>query len=152
MHRRTPRREEAEATVKHSLYNLLSLIPTSVHQPNHDDAMVQIGMSEDEFVDPLSRPEVQILACALWLEKHEKPLDYNEVVSLTARFSSRPMNVATLYKTIERLIGREMLRADASEENDGRMRRYKITQHGKAAFRMAVLNAGLLRTHGRSAA
>lgn len=152
LNRKPPDREEAAAAVVHSLFNLLSLIPPSVHQPNHDDAMAEIGMSEDNFVDPLSRPEVQILACALWLEKHNKMLDYNEVVSLTARFSSRPMNVATIYKTIERLIARNMLRADLGDLNDGRMRRYKITPHGKAAFRMAVLNASLLRANARSAA
>lgn len=133
-----------EAQVARSMEAMLSLLLPSIHTNKHDEAMIELGASATTFVEPLSRHEVQTLACGLYLENAGVPMTYHDVLRLTDRFSGKPMNIAMVYKTIERLIERGMLIQHEDLAGDDRSRQYSIHGNGREAFRLAVLNSKLL--------
>jgi DNA-binding PadR family transcriptional regulator len=79
------------------------------------------------------------------MEKQGWPLSYNDVLRLTDRFSGKAMNITMVYKTIERLMERNMLAPSEQVDSGGkRSRTYTIHGSGREAFRLAVLNSRLL--------
>lgn len=132
-----------EDAVKHSMTSVLTLLGDVV--ASDDEAMIAIGASADHFVEPLGKHEVQLLACALYMEKQDQPLVYQDVLRLTDRFSGRAMNITMIYRTVERLIERGMLvQGEAVDGSGDRSRTYRIHGQGREAFRLAVINSQLL--------
>ena len=139
-----------EIEVEHSMMKVLDLLSP---ETNHEAAMIALGASSATFVEPLSKHEVQVLACALYMEKRTKPLVYYDVLELTDFFSGKAMNLAMVYRTIDRLKERGMLIEDDNVYDDGdRSRRFKIHGNGREAFRMAILNSKVLANTKRHAA
>lgn len=134
-----------EAQVESSFNAILKLLSPSTEECAHDQAMIELGASSEMFVEPLGKHEVQVLACALYMEERESALQYHDVLSLTDRFAGKAMNITMVYKTIERLIARGMLtQVDSEDASGNRSRSYRIHGYGREAFRLAVLNSKLL--------
>ncbi len=135
-------RRALEMNVERSMKAMLNLLSPAIESGEHDDAMIQLGASAALFVEPLSKHEVQALACALYMENERQALSYHDVLRLTDRFSGKAMNITMVYKTIERLLDRGFLTQVEGEAD--RSRRYQIHGQGREAFRMAVLNSRIL--------
>ncbi len=111
-----------------------------------DEAMAELGMSEEEFVEPLTRFEFQIASVAVYVRrKGAAGFDYGDVIRLTARFSQKPINGATIYKTMVKLEERGILKAlPAGEGTDATRHFYALTELGMAAFHATLANAKVL--------
>lgn len=140
----TETRHALEVNVERSMNAMLNLLTPAIHSDEHDIAMIQLGASAAVFVEPLTKHEVQTLACALYMENESQTLSYYDVLRLTEKFSGKAMNITMVYKTIERLIDRGFL-VQIDDETE-RSRRYQIHGQGREAFRMAVLNSQFLAT------
>ncbi|MGO8081545.1 hypothetical protein [Rhizobium leguminosarum] len=141
----TEERHELEETVASSLRAMLSLLSPAITTDLHDEAMIKLGASADMFVEPLGKHEVQVLACALYMERQESPLGYSDILKLTDRFSGKAMNITMVYKSIERLIDRGFLcQSEVVDKGGNRSRTYTIHGTGREAFRLAVMNSQLL--------
>ena len=139
------------ARVKASLKDVLDLLNTD--EPKNEDSMIALGLSDDHFVEPLSRHEVSVLASALWTSlKQKRGLVYRDVLSLTRKYNGKAMNLTMIYKTIEKLIARGMLFEVEYQLEGERSKAYSITEFGRQAFKMAILNAELLKKYPSTAA
>lgn len=143
---------EAYAAVRSSLEKVLCLLDRAADQS--EDAMIALGLSENCFTEPLNRHEVMVLASLLWVHKTQgRGGIYNDVLSLTRRINGKAMNLTMVYRTMERLLERNMLKEiNALEEIHGRSRTYRVNLHGRQAFRMAILNAESLKQNPSSVA
>ncbi len=138
-------RERLERAVASSMDALLGLLSSSVGSNTDDEAMIELGATSDMFIEPLTKHEVQVLACALYMDKQMLPLAYGDILRLTDRFSGKAMNITMVYKTIERLVDRGLLALDESRDGgSNKFRIYKIHGSGREAFKLAVLNSRLL--------
>ncbi|ESY06766.1 hypothetical protein X753_10350 [Mesorhizobium sp. LNJC399B00] len=119
-----------------------------------DDAMVEFGFSNANFEEPLNRHDMKVLACELYvLKKFRRCMTPKDVMGLTYEFTGDPMNGASIYKTIDRLVGRGMIKnTGVVGEGKNLSRMYGITEYGRRAFKMAILNARILLTKGDLAA
>jgi len=146
--RRTRTREELERTVVDSMKSALSLIEPCLASDAYDDAMIHLGVNGDYFVESLGQHEVQTLGCALYMQKRGKALTYLAVHQITDQFAGKAMNTPMIYKSLNRLVARGLLIGDDQAQTEGgealRTKAYRITDSGKAAFRLAIWNARIL--------
>jgi hypothetical protein len=140
---------EANMTsLRDSLKSVLDLLAPQLSDHKYDDAMILLGMSPTEFIEPLNRFEVIVLAAALYTRNKGNPFSYTDILELTKRFAGREMNTTMVYKTIEALIGRGLMIQGGKEVNEetGRPARvFSINEFGEQAFRMAILNAAVIK-------
>jgi hypothetical protein len=136
--------------VEESLNKVLTLLKPMLQRGQHDEAMAALALSRSEFVEPLSKHEVQVLACALYISAStNRSFSYADILDLTLRYSGREMNITMVYETIKRLArtDRQLIEFSglAIHPEGGRQSKfYSITELGRAAFKMAILNARLL--------
>ncbi|GHD07435.1 hypothetical protein ACFOEZ_03825 [Tianweitania populi] len=135
--------------LKQSLETVLRLWEQSDFERELEEAMIALGLYEDWFVEPLNRHEVHVLATSLYSERSGggAEISYSTVLQVTEQFNGRPMNLAMVYKTIERLMSKGLLDEiiNSAEGKAGRSRLYKINNFGRDAFKMAILNAETLK-------
>ncbi|WP_421594345.1 helix-turn-helix transcriptional regulator [Shinella sp. M27] len=110
--------------------------------------MIHIGVNGDYFVEPLGQHEVQALGCALYLQKRHKVLTYLAIHQITDQFAGKAMNTPMIYKSLNRLVARGLLIGDDQAQTESgeplRTKAYRITESGKEAFRLAIMNARIL--------
>ncbi|MBZ9658472.1 hypothetical protein LB523_05400 [Mesorhizobium sp. ESP-6-4] len=113
---------------------------------SEEDVMVQLGFSNAAFEEPLNRFDMKVLACEIHVQRKENRfMTPKDVMMLTYQFTREPMNGTMIYKTIERLLDRGMIEYKGvvgAGKNISRM--YGITEYGRRAFKMAILNARIL--------
>lgn len=144
---------ELAETLDRSLQSVLSLLSTSDDDEANDEAMQQLGIAAHDFVEPLGKHEVQLLGCALYMEKRQQNLTYNHVLSITDKYSGKAMNLTMVYKTIDRLVARNLLsEIENTDAKGNRSRSYRIHGSGRDIFRLAILNSRLLAVSKSSAA
>lgn len=141
---------DAFEAMQEALEKVLNLLKPMLRDGQHDEAMACLALSPSEFVEPLSKHEVQVLACALYVEAKEKrSISYADILCLTRQYGGREMNITMVYETIKRLsrADRQLIALSGSAIHAGSDRPskfYSITELGRAAFKMAILNARLL--------
>ncbi|MBB3392504.1 DNA-binding PadR family transcriptional regulator [Rhizobium sp. BK275] len=141
----TKERHELEEKAERSLSAMLALLAPAITTNVHDEAMIELGASAEMFVEPLGKHEVQVLACALYMERQDLPLGYADILKLTDRFTGKAMNITMVYRSIERLIDRGLLcQNEVVDKGGNRSRTYTIHGAGREAFRLAVMNSQLL--------
>lgn len=119
-------------------------------------AIASFALNEGGFVRPLSRNELYVLAAAIVTAETGRPMTYADVAELTDRHSNKRMVVTAIYDALDSLVKRKFL-AFAGEfkrpDSDRVTRKsYRITDTGREAFRIALLNAyGLTQLDGSEA-
>lgn len=148
--------EDRRKAINSSLEDVLDALRPIVQRIAHDQAMAQLVLSEPEFIEPLSRFEMRILACGLY--KHcatSDSFDYSDVLHLTDKFAGKAMNVTMIYRTIADLIERGLVKDEgrAADERSGRpTNKFSVSSGGREVFRLSVLSAQQLRNARESAA
>ncbi len=141
---------EYNAKRLHALLDeITALLRPAVSVSTHDDAMVALALSSANFVAPLSKNEVIVLACGLYMQHMGKSFDYNDVLALTHRFSGRAMNTTTVYNTFRTLQDRRLVNErgrEIDEKTERLSRSFGINTAGMEAFRLAIVNAHHLQT------
>lgn len=136
-----------ESVVRHSLNRVMTLLYPAIATADHDEAMIELALSKTDFVDPLSKHEVVVLACGLYNEHLGISFDYNDVLELTTRFRGKAMNTTTVYNTLKNLSSRGLIE-EKGREFDAKTERlskvFTITSVGREAFRLAIMNAHFL--------
>jgi hypothetical protein len=145
-----------EVRIHESLMKVMELLQPKLLESSHDEAMIALALAPSEFVNPLSKHEVAVLACSLYMEHLGRTVDYNDVLVLTQRFRGRAMNTTMVYNTFRDLQERGLLEEKGrilDERTERLSRSFAINSAGKEAFRLAIVNAHHLeQTQGRAAA
>jgi hypothetical protein len=134
---------------------LLGLLRPTLQSSLHDDAMIALAISRANFVEPLSKHEVIVLGCILYMEHLGRTTDYNDVLALTDRFRGQALNTTMVYRTFRQLVARGLIdeRGRELDESTERLSRtFSINDYGKEAFRLAILNAHQLESFQKQAA
>lgn len=148
--------EDRRRAINNSLKDVLDELRPIVQKIANDQALAQLVLSEPDFIEPLSRFEMKILACGLY--KHcatNEPFDYSDVLHLTDKFAGKAMNVTMIYRTIAELVERGLVvdEGRASDERSGRpTNKFSVSYAGREVFRLSVLSAQQLKNARESAA
>jgi hypothetical protein len=147
--------EQAEVdtitAVEASLRQVLTLLKPVLEGRSHDEAMATLVLSEAEFVEPLSKHEVQVLACGLHTAiEANRSFTYSDVLRLTKRFCKREMNITMIYETIKKLSNEDRQLIEFGglmhhPDSERPSRSFYINDIGRAAFKMSIVNARLLK-------
>jgi len=133
----------------------MALLRPELQASCHDDAMMALAFAPTDFQDPLSKHEVIVLACGLYMEHLGKAFDYNDVLALTQKFRGRAMNTTMVYNTFRDLQERRLIE-ERGRELDEKTERlsltFEINKFGREAFRLAILNAHHLETSMKAVA
>jgi hypothetical protein len=147
---------ETEQALEESLTQVLNFLNPIINTTLNDAALAHVMLMKNLFVDPLSRHEFSVLACALYQELRTggDGFNYGNIIELTDHFQGRPMNTTMIYKTVVALQEKGLIAGIGKDKSSrGRVAdHFVVTSNGRASFRLATSNALHLRSSRESVA
>jgi hypothetical protein len=141
--------ENQEECVRAKLEDVIRLIHPVLTDEQNDKAMIELGLAKNEFIEPLSKNEVIVIACGLHIQKKFGVFfNYRDIANITLNFFQLPMVTATIFNTTERLTAREFLIQEGKVRNDSTGRSgqvFSVSESGRIAFKVAIITSRILK-------
>ena len=155
----------ANITVAHSngtgsitaaLEEVLLRLKPIINDTMQHEAIAYHVIDKADLNPPLQFNEVIVLACGVICQSRDIPLTYNEVVDITDQIRGRPMNIKSIYNSIDSLTERGLFKEGQAikREHTGRpSRSFQVTEAGRNIFAIAAMyNDQLVKARSQPAA